>query len=62
MSNSKMCLSVEVIRVLTGGDLARRLAAAGRVRVERQYDWRKAYGAWDEVYSSPRPDDDCKPA
>ncbi len=50
-----------VARVLTDGDLARRLAAAGRATVERQYDWRKAYGAWDEVYSAPRPDDKRPP-
>ncbi len=40
-----------VAGVLTDGDLARRLAAAGRATVERQYDWRFIYKAWDDVYA-----------
>lgn len=39
-----------VVRLFTEPGLAARLRAAGRHTVEGQYDWRKVYHAWDEVY------------
>ncbi|UCG25840.1 MAG: glycosyltransferase [Chloroflexota bacterium] len=42
-----------VISLLNEPELSEQLAAAGRVAVEAQYDWRKEYRAWDEVYPSP---------
>jgi polysaccharide biosynthesis protein PslH len=39
-----------VTRVLTNPDLAARLAQGGRATVERHYDWRTAYAAWDGIY------------
>jgi glycosyltransferase involved in cell wall biosynthesis len=32
---------------------AERLADGGRATVERHYDWRKVYTAWDELYARP---------
>jgi glycosyltransferase involved in cell wall biosynthesis len=40
-----------VLAVLTDEPLARRLAAAGRAAVERHYDWRRVYPAWDLLYA-----------
>ena len=40
-----------VVRVLQHRELADHLASAGRATVERAYDWRQVYRAWDEVYS-----------
>jgi len=39
-----------LIRVLTDGALAARLAEGGRSTVEACYDWRKVYRAWDAIY------------
>lgn len=39
-----------VIGVLRDAALQHRLRANGRRWVEEQYDWRRVYGAWDEVY------------
>lgn len=39
-----------VVRLLTEPGLAARLSATGRRTVEEQYDWRKVYPAWAEVY------------
>jgi len=40
-----------VVQVLTDQDLATRLAQGGRATLEKYYDWRTVYAAWDEVYS-----------
>jgi glycosyltransferase involved in cell wall biosynthesis len=40
------------LKVLTDCALAERLARNGRRTVERCYDWRQVYPAWDEVYTS----------
>ncbi len=40
-----------VVRVLQDLKLARRLGDAGRATVERAYDWREVYRAWDAIYS-----------
>jgi polysaccharide biosynthesis protein PslH len=39
-----------VIRVARDGRTAAHLAEGGRATVERHYDWRTVYTAWDEVY------------
>jgi glycosyltransferase involved in cell wall biosynthesis len=39
-----------VVQVLTDGNAGDRLRAAGRRWAEEHYDWRRIYGAWDEVY------------
>lgn len=40
-----------VIRLLTDQALANRLAQGGRATIEKHYDWRTVYAAWDEVYA-----------
>jgi glycosyltransferase involved in cell wall biosynthesis len=40
------------LSVLSDCALAERLARGGRRTVERCYDWRQIYPAWDEVYAS----------
>jgi glycosyltransferase involved in cell wall biosynthesis len=40
-----------VVQVLDDPDLQARLRATGRRWVEEQYDWRRVYGAWDDVYA-----------
>jgi glycosyltransferase involved in cell wall biosynthesis len=39
-----------VVRLLTDRALAERLGRQGRLTVERAYDWRTVYAAWDAVY------------
>lgn len=39
-----------VVRVLREPTLAARLAEGGRRTVEANYDWRRVYPAWDDVY------------
>lgn len=39
-----------LVRVLRDGIVAKRLADGGRATVERTYDWRTVYKAWDRVY------------
>ena len=39
-----------VVRVLQDSRLAERIGEAGRATVERSYDWREVYQAWDAVY------------
>jgi glycosyltransferase involved in cell wall biosynthesis len=40
-----------VIRLLTDRALADRLAQGGRATIEKHYDWRTVYAAWDAVYA-----------
>jgi glycosyltransferase involved in cell wall biosynthesis len=40
-----------VLRVLTERGLRERLSRGGRSTVERRYDWRLVYPAWDEIYA-----------
>jgi len=42
-----------VIRLAREPRVAARLADGGRATVERDYDWRRVYTAWDEVYARP---------
>ena len=39
-----------VLRLLHDPEFGKSLARAGRNTVETQYDWRKIYGAWEQVY------------
>lgn len=39
-----------VVRVLQNLPLAEHVADAGRRTIETEYNWRRVYGAWDEVY------------
>ena len=39
-----------LIRVLSDGRTAARIAENGRATVEALYDWRKVYRAWDRIY------------
>jgi glycosyltransferase involved in cell wall biosynthesis len=41
-----------VIRLMRDRRAAGRLADSGRSTVERHYDWRSLYTAWDAVYGS----------
>ena len=43
--------SQAVVSILQDAALARRLAAAGRLNVERYYDWQGVYQAWDPIYA-----------
>jgi polysaccharide biosynthesis protein PslH len=43
--------SLAVQRLLSESDLADRLTMAGRQTIERCYDWRQVYQAWDQIYS-----------
>jgi glycosyltransferase involved in cell wall biosynthesis len=44
-----------VVRLANDRRLANRLADSGRATVERHYDWRKVYTAWERVYGRPDP-------
>jgi glycosyltransferase involved in cell wall biosynthesis len=40
-----------VVKVMRRPELADRLSAAGRRKVEVRYNWRAEYKAWDDVYA-----------
>jgi len=50
IADSPEAFASAVVRVMTDGEAGARLRVAGRHWAEEQYDWRRAYGAWDEVY------------
>jgi glycosyltransferase involved in cell wall biosynthesis len=52
LANAPDAFASAVVGVLRDQTLARRLSAGGRRTLERHYDWRKVYRAWDEVYRS----------
>ncbi len=54
IADSPEAFASAVVQVLSDEQLGRRLRAACRRRVEEQYDWRRVYGAWDEVYAHLR--------
>jgi hypothetical protein len=37
--------------LLTDQALANRLGQGGRATIEKHYDWRTVYAAWDEVHA-----------
>jgi glycosyltransferase involved in cell wall biosynthesis len=42
----------QVVRLLCESKSAGEIGRAGRKTVERHYDWRRAYPAWDVVYGT----------
>jgi glycosyltransferase involved in cell wall biosynthesis len=50
IADSAVDFARAVIQLLSDPDCADELAAAGRRTVEAQYDWRKVYRAWDQIY------------
>jgi glycosyltransferase involved in cell wall biosynthesis len=50
MADEPEAFAESVIRVLTDDREAARLAGGGRATVEASYDWRRVYGAWDQIY------------
>jgi len=39
-----------VVRLITDDRLANCLSNAGRETLEENYDWKKVYRSWDEIY------------
>jgi len=39
-----------VVRIIQDPDLAKRIGRTGRLTVEKHYDWRQTYRAWDQIY------------
>jgi polysaccharide biosynthesis protein PslH len=54
IADDEEAFAAAVIRVARDRHTAGRLADSGRATVERHYDWRTVYAAWDEIYM-PRP-------
>lgn len=50
IADDPQALADAVVRVLREPRLGERLRASGRAWVEDAYNWRRVYGAWDEVY------------
>jgi glycosyltransferase involved in cell wall biosynthesis len=50
LADSPDAFAESTLQVLQSRGLARRLGEAGRATVERSYDWRKVYRAWDSIY------------
>lgn len=51
LADSPAEFAAAVTRVMRDPELAARLAAAGRRKVEERYNWLVEYKAWDEVYA-----------
>ena len=51
LADSPAEFAAAVTRVMRDPELAARLAAAGRRKVEEHYNWLVEYRAWDEVYA-----------
>ncbi len=45
-------LAKAVVSLLRDTGLARQVGSAGRAALEREYDWRKTYQAWEDVYAN----------
>jgi glycosyltransferase involved in cell wall biosynthesis len=54
VADSKQDFAESVVNVLKRPELAERLSNAGRNKVETEYDWRRTYRAWDQIYPSAR--------
>jgi glycosyltransferase involved in cell wall biosynthesis len=50
IADSAESFAEATVRLLQDRSLARRIGEAGRATVERSYDWRQVYQAWDNVY------------
>jgi len=53
LADTEEAFADAVIRLARDRRVAGRLADSGRATVERCYDWRKIYTAWDDIYSRP---------
>ncbi len=51
LADSPAAFAEKVIAVLQDSQLQTRLRQNGRLWVEQQYDWRRVYSAWDDVYA-----------
>ena len=52
IADSASTFAQAVVRLLRQPALMAQLGAAGRHTVETQYDWRRVYQAWDQIYPS----------
>jgi glycosyltransferase involved in cell wall biosynthesis len=50
LADTPEAFAAAVVRLLTDPDQNRRLRSNGRRWVEDDYDWRRVYAAWDDVY------------
>lgn len=50
LADDPASFAAAVIELMANRQLAERLALGGRRTLERHYDWRKAYRAWNQVY------------
>jgi glycosyltransferase involved in cell wall biosynthesis len=50
IADSSAAFAAAVAQVLTDQDVSNGLRTAGRHWVEMHYDWRRVYGAWDDIY------------
>lgn len=50
IADSPESFAEATVRLLQNRGLARRIGEAGRATVERSYNWRQVYQAWDNVY------------
>jgi glycosyltransferase involved in cell wall biosynthesis len=53
LADTPEAFAAAVTRVLADAGLAECLAQAGRRTVQREYDWRRVYPAWDRIYPVP---------
>jgi glycosyltransferase involved in cell wall biosynthesis len=54
LADDEEAFAAAVVRLARDRRAATRLADGGRSTVERHYDWRTAYTAWDGVYAGLR--------
>ncbi len=52
LADTREAFADAVVRVLQNVNLAARLATGGRRMIETDYNWRRVYGVWGEVYSA----------
>ena len=50
LADTEAEFAAATVRLLRDADLRQRLAQGGRATVERCYDWRHVYEAWDAIY------------
>jgi glycosyltransferase involved in cell wall biosynthesis len=55
LADTPEAFASSLLRVLTEPSLNRALRANGRRWVEQRYEWRRVYGAWDEIYDGLLP-------
>ncbi len=52
LADSPHSFAEAVLRLLADANLAQQIGRAGRLTVEREYNWRTVYRAWDEIYAA----------